>query len=87
MVRAAEDLAEVGMFAAVLKGEPGVLAIEEEVAQRLVRVELVGEPPDATSGRCNEVADEGASRLPRGDRHNLCCFELTAFIAVSGTAW
>jgi hypothetical protein len=86
VVRAIEDPAEVGMFAAVLKGERGVLAKEEEVAQRLFRVELVGEPLDAASGRCDEITDEGTSRLPGGDRHDFDCFKLVAFIAANGTA-
>jgi hypothetical protein len=87
MVRARIAAAVVGMFAAVLKGERGILAKEEEVAQRLVWVELVCEPLDAASGRCDEIADEGVSRLPGGDRHDFDCLKLVLFIAVNGTAW
>jgi hypothetical protein len=87
MIRAIEDLAEVGMFAAVLKGERGVLAKEKEVAQRLLQVELVHEPLDTASGRCDEITDEGVSRLCGGDMHDFSCSKLIVFIAVNGTAW
>jgi hypothetical protein len=86
MVRARELSIEVGVFASVRGFKRRVLAKEEEDAQRLLGVELVCEPLDTVSGRCDKVADERTSGLSGDESHNLCSLEFIVFIAFNGTA-